>query len=759
MDKLVPQMMGVAAAVLENVIFCHQSESDWPLSDSKSLKMKFDDIFAATRYTKALEVLAKVKKDKAQSVRVMEAELTGVETAREQARKLREELENTKRSIEGSIEKRGKIDGEVVRLEEEMKKYQGELDKVKETEQSLKETRLRIQMMEGEKGKVYDRMISEISDSDEDLTRSKADQEQRRMRLAADITEQERKTKSLSASVEVNDREYQESVRLIGKHEQQQKEKEQRQADIAALRQRMTQQYHVDGSKVDDDDDEDSKSSSIDERFARVMDRVLEKKKEDLRQHKAMVQKVDSGYEESIAQLRTREVKASETFSHKRTTAGKAVARIKELHGRNKVIDTVIADDEYRQMQVELGELEQRMGADGAGQEDAEEETVRMTVVEKQRLLNSLNADTLVLTEERKKYAHQSELITLIKHRHSQLSSLLVKHNQALAALIAANDADDLKLPATQPMPAATTSFTALYSKDYDSAQLQPLLQEAYDRVKTEYQTKERQLSTHVNDQSRLAGQQKFLTDEMAALNGQVERIRSQFSAGGEEEHLSLASYKEDKQWDEEMAALQAKLVKLTADGQKAMVLVELYQKYLAKTAEDHKCQLCQKPFTSTEEEQFRERVENLVRQVSSEESRERNEKKIATCKKRLKVMHDLTPLVHDYIRLHTSERQQLTARIEAMRRDEEEHERKSEDMRRQVKTLSKREQRLAELLPLAANLARLYGEVMDTVKSIEKERETMKAQGASGGQRAGRASHESWKTKRSSAQSHTVVT
>ena len=740
MDKLVPQMMGVAAAVLESVIFCHQSESDWPLSDSKALKLKFDDIFAATRYTKALEVLGKVRKDKAQSIKVMEAELAGVETAREQARKLREELETTKRSIEGSIEKRGKIDAEVVQLETEMTRYQGEVSKVKELESSIKDTKLRIQMMEAEKVKVYDRMQSEISDNDTDLMISKTAEEQRKTKLTTEIAEQERKTKSLSASVEVNDREYQESVRMIGKHEQQQKEREQRQADIAALRQRMTQQYHVDDMKLDDDDDDVMSSSGsfgTDQRFARVMSRVLEKKSADLRQHKAMVQKVDSGYEDSIAQLRTREVKTSETFNHRRTAAGKAVARIKELVNRNKEIESVIADDQYQQVQAELAELEQRMGADGTGQDDAEDESVRSSVSEKQRLLNSLQADVLVLTEERKKYAHQSELITLIKHKHSQLSSLLVKHNQALAALIAANDSDDIHLPAVQPMQATSGSFTSLYGQEFNSAQLQPLLEAAHDRAKSEWRTKERELSTHVNEQSRLTGQQKMLADEMTALNSQVDRIRSQFMTQGEDEHLSLSSYSDERAWDEEMSVLQAKLVKLTADGQKALVLVELYQKYMAKTAEDHKCQLCQKAFTSAEEQQFKERVENLVRQVSSEESKERIEKKMATCKKRLKVMHDLTPLVHDYIRLHTSERQHLTSRIEAVQRQDDEYERKNEEMRKQVKTLSKQEQRLAELLPLAANLTRLYGDVMDTMKGIEKERDAMR--GSSGGAAGGR--------------------
>lgn len=39
-------------AVLENVIFVHQEDSNWPLGEGQILKKKFDDIFAATKYTK-----------------------------------------------------------------------------------------------------------------------------------------------------------------------------------------------------------------------------------------------------------------------------------------------------------------------------------------------------------------------------------------------------------------------------------------------------------------------------------------------------------------------------------------------------------------------------------------------------------------------------------------------------------------------------------------------------------------------------------
>lgn len=50
MDTEIPQLLGVSKAVLENVIFCHQEDSYWPLAEPAALKKKFDDIFEATRY-------------------------------------------------------------------------------------------------------------------------------------------------------------------------------------------------------------------------------------------------------------------------------------------------------------------------------------------------------------------------------------------------------------------------------------------------------------------------------------------------------------------------------------------------------------------------------------------------------------------------------------------------------------------------------------------------------------------------------------
>lgn len=49
-DREMISALGVSKAVLNHVIFCHQEESNWPLSEGKALKQKFDEIFSATRY-------------------------------------------------------------------------------------------------------------------------------------------------------------------------------------------------------------------------------------------------------------------------------------------------------------------------------------------------------------------------------------------------------------------------------------------------------------------------------------------------------------------------------------------------------------------------------------------------------------------------------------------------------------------------------------------------------------------------------------
>ncbi|XP_024985051.1 DNA repair protein RAD50 isoform X2 [Cynara cardunculus var. scolymus] len=131
MDREIPALMGVSKAILENVIFVHQDEANWPLQDSSTLKKKFDDIFSATRYTKALEIIKKLHKDQAQEIKLSQKDLEKLQLLKDAAYKLRQ-------SISQDQEESERLGGKMQELEQNVQDVD---TKIRQTEAALKELR------------------------------------------------------------------------------------------------------------------------------------------------------------------------------------------------------------------------------------------------------------------------------------------------------------------------------------------------------------------------------------------------------------------------------------------------------------------------------------------------------------------------------------------------------------------------------------------------------------------------------------------
>ena len=72
LDQLMPRYLGVSKAILESVIFCHQDDSLWPMSEPAALKKRFDEIFEAQKYTKAIDDLKRLKKKQTEALKQYE---------------------------------------------------------------------------------------------------------------------------------------------------------------------------------------------------------------------------------------------------------------------------------------------------------------------------------------------------------------------------------------------------------------------------------------------------------------------------------------------------------------------------------------------------------------------------------------------------------------------------------------------------------------------------------------------------------------
>ncbi|KAL9618444.1 MAG: hypothetical protein Q9160_006822 [Pyrenula sp. 1 TL-2023] len=113
LDQIMPQYIGVSKAVLDNVIFCHQEESLWPMSEPSVLKKKFDEIFEALKYTKAIDNIKQLRKKQNE-------ELAKYKIIEQHAKEDKEKAtKNEKRSI--------KLQDDIETLREECTKLSSEM--------------------------------------------------------------------------------------------------------------------------------------------------------------------------------------------------------------------------------------------------------------------------------------------------------------------------------------------------------------------------------------------------------------------------------------------------------------------------------------------------------------------------------------------------------------------------------------------------------------------------------------------------------
>ncbi|PVV01925.1 hypothetical protein BB560_003635 [Smittium megazygosporum] len=133
LDVEMPLQLGISKAILENVIFCHQEDSNWPLSEPVALKKRFDDIFSATRYTKAVDALKKLRKDQAVDFKILSNDLKHLEENKRKSDKI-------KREISGLLTKSDEIAEEIKTLQADEKSFQDTIDEFSTTTREFLDT-------------------------------------------------------------------------------------------------------------------------------------------------------------------------------------------------------------------------------------------------------------------------------------------------------------------------------------------------------------------------------------------------------------------------------------------------------------------------------------------------------------------------------------------------------------------------------------------------------------------------------------------
>lgn len=107
-------VIGVSKAILNNVIFCHQENSDWPLGEGKKVKEMFDEIFDTTKYNKALDLI-KLQRDR------LKKELPTIKTGYDAALNYKKESDSKKQLVYNNTQKREQSTKELLSIDEARK--------------------------------------------------------------------------------------------------------------------------------------------------------------------------------------------------------------------------------------------------------------------------------------------------------------------------------------------------------------------------------------------------------------------------------------------------------------------------------------------------------------------------------------------------------------------------------------------------------------------------------------------------------------
>uniref|UniRef100_A0A182LRK9 Zinc-hook domain-containing protein n=1 Tax=Anopheles culicifacies TaxID=139723 RepID=A0A182LRK9_9DIPT len=112
--------MGVSKAILNNVIFCHQEESCWPLDEPKELKKKFDAIFGTTEYNRVIDKLIKMSKEKNDSLKDKLADLKLLQNIKSQAETKQLQLEDGDRKLAKLHETIGELESDIKPIQQKL---------------------------------------------------------------------------------------------------------------------------------------------------------------------------------------------------------------------------------------------------------------------------------------------------------------------------------------------------------------------------------------------------------------------------------------------------------------------------------------------------------------------------------------------------------------------------------------------------------------------------------------------------------------
>ncbi|CAK3759758.1 related to DNA repair RAD50, ABC-type ATPase SMC superfamily [Lecanosticta acicola] len=430
MDSLMPRFLGVSKAVLENVIFCHQEDSFWPLSQPAALKEKFDSIFEAQKYTRAIESIKVLQKNKRLELIQQKGEEDHMKADNEKAKKLSKNWERLEKQLEDLKSKKDYFSDQLREAETKAEEFYTKIGEAETVVGTLSGKRIARDTKE-ESIESLRNHLTELDASDDELKRSLAEHDERLKVYQTDLEKQSSAYHELLEDAEQIEKQLGSKERELGSHEAQKQSFDRQIESRKRLIRETAQTHEIRGLTLDIDE------AQVKDFMERIAKKAQDKQTE--------FEQARSALQDDLQRQQKRLTKINEQKSaHKQSkeTARQAITsydrKISDLQSRqnNMEIDEggkVVLESQLRDAQQKLTAAKAEM-ENASWDADIESAELELRTLEDRK--DKLEAELLEATQRAGDSAQLDFVQKELTARQQSLETMMKAHGGAIGTLV-----------------------------------------------------------------------------------------------------------------------------------------------------------------------------------------------------------------------------------------------------------------------------------------------------------------------------------
>ncbi|KAI0810303.1 AAA domain-containing protein [Xylaria sp. FL0064] len=683
LNKLISETLGVSPAVLDAVIFCHQEESLWPMSEPAALKKRFDEIFEAMKYTKAIENLKVLRKRQGETLAKLKAREIGDKQNKDRAEKCEARSRDLQAEIEALREQQEDLEAQVAEATKKAKERHESANSylliVNDMKMKTEELRIRKTTLEESKG----RMDEELSESDERLQEALAQYEEHVARYARDIEENRVQYKEYKDSLDESRKQHSDKLAERGRHQSDKAKYERQLESRSRLVQQAAQLHSIRGF---DGDLDDRKVQTFYDRIQRLL---VDKRNELDRLQTENAAAMDS----QTAVITELEGQRSRHTQNRVFAKHRIMACEKSITGLQRDLNAVEIDEGAKAiLDSESKDLEQRLQQASQDLQDAdfdrklqqEESHLQQLEGESSRLGRELVESTRLLSDRAQLEVRKEELI----EKNRRLATLRSTWNQKLSVLLG---------EAWEP---------ATVEREFNKG-LQDKIQ-CVDEASRERDDVLQQLKTIQASLVSIKDKGKKRDTEITKCKNAVVRALKNVDPDAELGVDALPT---------EIERLESDIVTLKNDMSLSTEMSKYYASCRKVMNEKNKCELCERPFANANE---KSRLAAKIRSVLEQFGKDELETELKEHEQLLGQLRAARPQGETYTRL-LAEKREADKELQEMQAKEASTLRRLEEMDDTVRAKQEARQDFELMSKTVLNISQNHKDIVEAEAQVDR--------------------------------------